>query len=577
MEWAAPAPAAAPSLPVSESSGLVSPEVKQRTAEIATVLEKSGVPRDVVLEVAGKAVAASGVDPDGYASQIASPEFRKAMKDLGWQPTPHNPAKWEPAALNKARTGAEMQQQKASMKPAEVVKKPEVPQALHEQMPDSKRVADLSKTRAPMIERLQKQGVVIRVVKDRKEAAAVLGTAVESNRRAVTQNVNGVPHVVLINPESNEDLLDSFDHEAIHAADLLFEASNPELAAKADAVMDRESPEFDQELYHFLSQEYNGWSKLTVRQKAKEARRAIVEGRWKGRTSTRTVGFRKYLAEFLEYLQKLITGRKSAALADAIANIEHTLGIEQQTTQAALDESHMQVGIRKVLAMIDPAQTPLAKSKEWIVQVKLIWDSLNKDSKNAILALQSVLDGDTKHGPGLGRLFSRIVLVENEERASGMSALNGMLFIDVAKVAAHQSTTAEGALVAMSEEIAHVISTTVIPRAEAIARFRQMAKFAPEIVRDWWQSYYAIPISNNEMPANPPAKLTDEDAFTAFHEILARMFQKHTFAKQVFDQLLPGADAVMTETVEPARNLVDWLVDVIRTMGQRLKASFDLS
>ena len=31
----------------------------------------------------------------------------------------------------------------------------------------------------------------------------------------------------------------------------------------------------------------------------------------------------------------------------------------------------------------------------------------------------------------------------------------------------------------------------------------------------------------------------------------------------------------MTETVEPARNLVDWLVDVIRTMGQRLKASFD--
>ena len=76
----------------------------------------------------------------------------------------------------------------------------------------------------------------------------------------MTQNVNGVPHVVLINPESNEDLLDSFDHEAIHAADLLFEASNPELAAKADAVMDRESPEFDQELYHFLSQEYNGWS-----------------------------------------------------------------------------------------------------------------------------------------------------------------------------------------------------------------------------------------------------------------------------------------------------------------------------
>ena len=144
------------------------PEVKQRTAEVATVLEKSGVPRDVVLEVAGKAVAASGVDPDGYASQIASPEFRKAMKDLGWQPAPHNPAKWEPAALNKARTGAEMQQQKASMKPAEVVKKPEVPQALHEQMPDSKRVADLSKTRAPMIERLQKQGVVIRVVKDRK-------------------------------------------------------------------------------------------------------------------------------------------------------------------------------------------------------------------------------------------------------------------------------------------------------------------------------------------------------------------------------------------------------------------------
>ena len=122
----------------------------------------------------------------------------------------------------------------------------------------------------------------------------MLGTAVENNRRAVTQNVNGVPHVVLINPESNEDLLDSFDHEAIHAADLLFEASNPELAAKADAVMDRESPEFDQELYHFLSQEYNGWSKLTVRQKAKEARRAIVEGRWKGRTSTRTVGFRKY-------------------------------------------------------------------------------------------------------------------------------------------------------------------------------------------------------------------------------------------------------------------------------------------
>ena len=86
--------------------------------------------------MAGKAVAASGVDPDGYASQIASPEFRKAMKDLGWQPAPHNPAKWGARRAEQGPNGAEMQQQKASMKPAEVVKKPEVPQALHEQMPD---------------------------------------------------------------------------------------------------------------------------------------------------------------------------------------------------------------------------------------------------------------------------------------------------------------------------------------------------------------------------------------------------------------------------------------------------------
>ena len=108
-----------PSLRVSQS-GI--PEVKQRTAEIATVLEKSGVPRDVVLDGGWKAVEASGIDPDGYASQMMSPAFDAAMKSQGWVRKPSNPMQWEPADLNRARTGTEMAQQKAAMTKAEVVK-----------------------------------------------------------------------------------------------------------------------------------------------------------------------------------------------------------------------------------------------------------------------------------------------------------------------------------------------------------------------------------------------------------------------------------------------------------------------
>ena len=122
----------------------------------------------MVLEVAGKAVAASGVDPDGYASQIASPEFRKAMKDLGWRPAPHNPAKW---GARRAEQGPNGGGDAAAEGQHEAGGSGEEARSAAAARADAglKRVADLSKTRAPMIERLQKQGVVIRVVKDRRK------------------------------------------------------------------------------------------------------------------------------------------------------------------------------------------------------------------------------------------------------------------------------------------------------------------------------------------------------------------------------------------------------------------------
>jgi len=174
-----------------------------------------------------------------------------------------------------------------------------------------------------------------------------------------------------------------------------------------------------------------------------------------------------------------------------------------------------------------------------------------------------------------GRLFDQIVIGEAQD-GGGLGAMMGrdgqtVLVISPAAFIRFGARTDGGLELALSEEVIHAFAQAKLSRAEVVGKVRQMEQHAPEMIRVWWQTYYAPAIQDGNMPANPPAKLSDEEAFHAGHEILRMMVQDAVFAGKVFESLTPGADSVTTETVEALAGIVEWLKQALKTMGQTLK------
>ena len=232
-------------------------------------------------------------------------------------PANQTPAGWQ----GMTKPGGQPSAQPAVPTPAEAQASDE----LTSQAPAMKALPKVAKKRSKLLATLKGKGVVVRVVNTTAEAEAILGKKVSKGRKGVSQNVNGTPHVVLIGEQSVDAMADTLDHEAIHGLSLAFAAEYPELHAAAMLAVDPASPEFDAALNEFMSREYNGYDKLSQRQKFEEALRAIVEGRWKGRTSAKSKGFKKFLKAFLAYVQGLMDGSQNAALKQIVANIEGAL------------------------------------------------------------------------------------------------------------------------------------------------------------------------------------------------------------------------------------------------------------
>lgn len=79
------------------------PEFKQRASEIAVELVKRGVPKEQALSVAARTVEDTGIDPDGYAVQMAGDGFEASMKAQGWRRKPSNLSHYERADVDKKR------------------------------------------------------------------------------------------------------------------------------------------------------------------------------------------------------------------------------------------------------------------------------------------------------------------------------------------------------------------------------------------------------------------------------------------------------------------------------------------
>ena len=69
-------------------------------------------------------------------------------------------------------------------------------------------------------------------------------------------------------------------HEAVHAAQAVFDGKNTALSKAADATFDPTSPNFDRTLNMFMAKEVAGWAKIQGTRNAKyEAVRAIIEAK----------------------------------------------------------------------------------------------------------------------------------------------------------------------------------------------------------------------------------------------------------------------------------------------------------
>ena len=120
-------------------------------------------------------------------------------------------------------------------------------------------------------------------------------------------------------------------HEAIHIASDVIKKESPELynAAKHEILNDKN-------IIEFMNKEYPSFDKLSDEVKVAETIRAIVEGRFNGRTSGIAQGSKlhQFLTKFLNYLKDLFSTSKNKATQIIILNTEEFLGLSKDSAQS---------------------------------------------------------------------------------------------------------------------------------------------------------------------------------------------------------------------------------------------------
>lgn len=120
-------------------------------------------------------------------------------------------------------------------------------------------------------------------------------------------------------------------HEAIHIASDVIKKESPELynSAKHEILNDKN-------IIEFMNKEYPSFDKLSDEVKVAETIRAIVEGRFNGRTSGIAQGSKlhQFLTKFLNYLKLIFKGSKNKATQVIILNTEEFLGLSKDSAQS---------------------------------------------------------------------------------------------------------------------------------------------------------------------------------------------------------------------------------------------------
>jgi hypothetical protein len=205
------------------------------------------------------------------------------------------------------------------------------------------RYQSLVDSHGDLLDRLERLGVEVEVADD---AATYAGISGKRKGAAVTLTSGGTSKVVLFDKQlrerdgkrdskkSAEKLADTLFHEAAHAAQRVFASrpGNETVIDDATGAFDKNSPDYDAELDAFMRREYRNFAKLEPRQKVAEATRAIVEGEYRGKTSSG--GFGRYLKQFLSFIREMLVETDESPIMRLVRGIETELGLDQIPDQA---------------------------------------------------------------------------------------------------------------------------------------------------------------------------------------------------------------------------------------------------
>lgn len=599
MSWPAKAAAETPA---------ADPEQAQRATEISRELAKRGLDEATAQAVAAEIVGEQGVIGDNDIAQMTDAAFEPAMRARGWRQMPSSKTlRFERVSTDQKRNvpssqaNVPSQSSKAEQtgkiawpnqnplpppsltldvtEPTETERRTAV-EEVKAQMPDAHDLIAAAVEYGPQLARFKAMGGQVRVVKNAAEAAKILGHSNSKSKTGVTQRVNGVPTVVIINPKGNKEIRLTLFHELVHGVQKVYETLHPDKVLAASRVLDQKSPEFDRELYHFVSQEYGSFvdsngKALDLQQKLAEATRAIIEGRYRNETSSKATAFKGYLKDFMAYIKAFFKGSKNPALIEMVRNIETALGIDQRAEVKTEKVGNLKVEVEASFEQgVDPFKT--ADYAAYKKRVLLAAVERLKKRPDVVAArkeykeIEARLAAVEKAVEKLGHLFDGIDFVTGAPGAMLVVRAGDQfrLQIDLPTLLNDGAITELGSELQASEEVIHALIMAQLPPENV----RRIARSLPDDAVDlWWKSYYAAGITSGQRGATPPANLLDNDeaAYHFGHEFLRMLVQDKIFKKK-FMGLIPTGKGMTTESGEVWDKMLTWLKELLQNISRQL-------
>jgi hypothetical protein len=154
----------------------------------------------------------------------------------------------------------------------------------------------------------------------------------------INKDVDGI--IIFNKKQSDKDVIETFIHELIHVAQFKF--GRTARGAKLERAIFDSGILNDEGLVRFMQDEYyNAYDKQTNLNKFYEVFRAFIGGKFHGQTMGSNA-FKKYLDEFMNYLNKLFSGIPivmdyasglSSEYAKLVKGYEKELGLKASSTE----------------------------------------------------------------------------------------------------------------------------------------------------------------------------------------------------------------------------------------------------